>query len=329
MMPSIKPEKMSIQPIEMAPEPLTATPSSKSNKPRSEKKTKSKEDKKRKRDHTEDSDRHKSKKHRTKEAVTSNMKIIDEPSESPFHTQTSTLYLPLSPISQRQPLEGMCAEHLSPLILTYYPPLSGVILSYSNPRLAEQPFQDDGSETLLKSIDEFGVGFAWVTAEFLLFKPERGGLLEGYINLQNEGHLGIVCWNLFNASIERQRLPKDWNWIGVEETEADGQYANEGIGYYVDGTGAKIDGTIKFRVKDIESSADRERGFLSIEGTMLDSKDENELLDQEASSRKRGRDGSGRRLGGSRALGATSLGIPIEPDAMDVDGKDKKRRSKY
>lgn len=294
-------------------------------KEKSERKLKHKdgEEKKRKRTHDEDVPKHKSKKHRSDEPIEVKETVIEEaavpatkaetefPEESPFHVQTSSLYLPLAPISQRTPIEGICAEHLSPLILTYYPPFHGVILSYNNPRLSQEAFKNDGPRVLMKSVDEFAVSWAWVTAEFLLFKPTRGGLLEGYVNLQNEGHLGIVCWNLFNASVERQRLPKDWKWIGNGDLDADG-YAEHGAGYFVDGAGNKIDGIVKFRVKDIESSHDRERGFLSIEGTMLDDKDENELLQQENAINNNDKALVGIRLGGARALGATSLGVVIE-----------------
>lgn len=310
-------------------------------KDKSDRKHKSKDgkEKKRKRTQEEDGQKHKSKKHRhdksadteeidveEKAAAPVQAKNLESPEESPFHVQTSSLYLPLAPISQRTPIEGICAEHLSPLILTYYPPFHGVILSYSNPRLAEKPFQNDGAHVMMKSTDEYAVSWTWVTAEFMLFKPTRGGWLEGYVNLQNEGHLGIVCWNLFNASIERQRLPKDWKWVGTEDLEGDG-YAEDGVGYYVDGAGTKIEGIVKFRVKDIESSHDRERGFLSIEGTMLEDKEENELLEEENASRSTDKSTIGRRLGGSRALGATSLGVPAEP--TEEEGSRKRGKNEY
>jgi DNA-directed RNA polymerase I subunit RPA43 len=309
--------------IEIDNDPQTSVASPKKHKDRSEKKHKSDGEKKRKRDREEDVTSKKSKKHRSEGAAEKSSQIVTEESQdvissrndSPFHLQTSSLYLALAPISQRYPLEGICAEHISPLILTYYPPFRGVVLSYSNPRLSQKSFHNDGEEILMKSIDEYGASWSWLTAEFLIFKPQRGGELEGYINLQNEGHLGLVCWNLFNASIERKRLPKEWKWIGVEGEEKSGEgydYAEDGIGYYVDGEGKRIEGTIKFRVKDTESSHDRERGFFSIEGTMLDEKDEKELLDSEKASWKATKVGAGRRLGGARALGATSLGVPVE-----------------
>jgi len=307
---------------------------SEKHKSNSDKKHKSSDgEKKRKRDHGEEG--RKSKKHKSGKAVSQSSALRMTPTVSPFHIQTVSLYLPLAPISQQYPLEGLCAEHISPLILTYYPPFSGVLLSYSNPRLSEKPFADDGESVLLHNIDEYAVSWAWVTAEFLLFKPENGTLLEGYINLQNQGHLGIVCWNLFNASIESKRLPSDWSWKDVsemqngEDAEQGETYAEEGPGYWVDGEGNKVEGMVKFRVKEIESSHDRERGFLSIEGTMLSEDDEEELAESERDGPQITRDNAGKRLGGSRALGATSLGVTVEPDMVDVDTSAKKHRRKY
>jgi DNA-directed RNA polymerase I subunit RPA43 len=322
----------------MSIESTAATMGSEKHKSKSDKKHKSSHgEKKRKRDHGEEGHKSKSKKHKSDKANGQSSALETPSTASPFHVQTSSLYLPLAPVSQKYPLEGMCAEHISPLILTYYPPFNGVVLSYSNPRLSEKPFGNDGEEVLLKNIDEYAVSWSWVTAEFLLFKPEKGAWLEGYINLQNEGHLGLVCWNLFNASIERKRLPPDWKWMDVsemqneEEDEARGEtYAEEGIGYYVDGEGKKIEGMVKFRVKEIESSHDRERGFLSIEGTMLSEEAEEELLESEKNGTNNSKDSAGRRLGGSKALGATSLGVTVEPDLMDVDtGSKKKHRVRY
>ncbi|TGO55759.1 hypothetical protein BCON_0087g00120 [Botryotinia convoluta] len=319
--------------IEMPSQSTIAGASPKKHKSKSEKKHKSTDsEKKRKRENGEEG--HRSKKHRSEKTATLRSSSIQPPAEvSPFHLQTSSIFLPLAPVSQKFPLEGLCAEHLSPLILTYYPPFNGVILSYSNPRFAEKAFGNDGDSTLLQNLDEYAVSWAWVTAEFLLFKPEKGAWLEGYINLQNEGHLGLVCWNLFNASIERTRLPKEWRWVGVEDQEKDAEaeaeagatYAEDGIGYYVDGEGKKIEGTVKFRVKEIESNHDKERGFLTIDGTMLDEEAEMRLLETEQ-DRVGNKDSAGRRLGGAKALGATSLGVTVEPSATEVDTGKKYRR---
>ena len=224
---------------------------------------------------------------------------------SPFHQQTSSFYLPLSPISQSHPVEGLCAEHLSPLILTYYPPFHAVIISYSNARLCERPTSasDNGERGVFaRSIDEYAVSYVWVTADFLLFKPREGERIEGYINLQNEGHVGLVCWNLFNASIERKRLPKKWKWIAaggvVDEdgaTQENGQKERgRGEGHYVDGKGNKVEGMMSFSVRDVETSFNRQKGFLSIEGTTLDEEEERALAEKETLKASRGKAGKGK-----------------------------------
>lgn len=48
--------------------------------------------------------------------------------------------------------------------------------------------------------------------------------------------------------------------------------SDESSGHYVDAEGNKVEGLVEFTVKDFESapSSERERGFLSIEGTLLD-----------------------------------------------------------
>ncbi|MCJ1224707.1 hypothetical protein MMC12_001352 [Toensbergia leucococca] len=275
-----------------------------------------KREKKRKRDTHDDfpkllpTKKHRSKDHSKKaESVANSPDLSDLTAHSPFHHQTSSLYLPLSPISQLHPLRGLCAEHLSPLILTYYPPFHGVVLSYSDPRLSEDPTRSpdtsEGSRILARSVDEYAVSYVWITADFLMFKPRRGDIIEGWINLHNEGHLGLVCWNLFNASIERKRLPKEWVWVsggmgargstrlkeggsssgngfGEEEEEMDANEFGDVEGYFEDADGKKIEGQVRFRVKDIEASpsSDRDKGFLSIEGTMLDEAREARLLEK-------------------------------------------------
>lgn len=199
---------------------------------------------------------------------------------SPLIKRTISLFLALSPVSHNFPLEGACAEHVSPLLLTYYPPLNGVLLSYNNPRLSEHPEEgahlSEGTEStklLGKNIDEYAVTYVWLTAEFLLFRPDSGKVLEGYISLQNESILGLLCYNYFNAGIERARLPKDWRWVDGEAAEdGDRKQRNEsGTGRYFDGRGNEIEGRVIFKVKDFEATAgaDGTAGNINIYGTLL------------------------------------------------------------
>ena len=247
----------------------------------------------------------------------------DSPNGSPFHLQTFSLYLPLAPLSQLHPLEGLCAEHLSPLILTYYTPFRGVILSYHNPRLSNGPLastnEGDNEMPLARSIDEYAAPFVWVTAEFLILKPKVGTLMEGWVNLQNEGHIGMVCWNLFNASVGRKRIPTGWKWVQggwdvglkgskargkgmkdriqdpeMDDGDVDAESAEaENLGHFVDETGRKIEGALTFRVTRVEVSRTwdwekGERSFISLEGSLLTYEEEERLREKAAQRRSQG-----------------------------------------
>lgn len=209
--------------------------------------------------------------------------------QSPFVQETQSLFLGLSPVSHRFPLEGACAEFISPLLLTYYPPLNGVVLSYSNPRLSQHPehaIPGDGGESQIKvmgrSIDEYAVTYIWLTADFLIFRPVVGTVLEGYVNLQNQSILGLLCYNYFNAGIEQNRLPSDWKWVEDEEADDEdtrGRHVPRSNGHYVDADGNTVEGKILFKVKDFEASAGTDGGTSSINiyGTLLRDRDDAKL----------------------------------------------------
>ncbi|KAK5134706.1 hypothetical protein LTR08_006221 [Meristemomyces frigidus] len=216
-------------------------------------------------------------------------------SHSPFVQLTTSFYLALSPCAHDFPLEGLCAEHISPLLLTYCPSLKGILLSYDNPRLSEHP-QDqqtppasssrEANPVLARSIDEYAVTYVWLTADFLVFKPERGSYLEGYVNLQNESILGLVCYNYFNAGVEFARLPKDWRWVSEDDTfEGKGKQkaGKEGEGYWIDGAGKKVEGRLVFRVRDFEATPGTESGggSINIYGTLLPATEDIVMDDEE------------------------------------------------
>jgi DNA-directed RNA polymerase I subunit RPA43 len=230
---------------------------------------------------------------------------LEDVNLSPFYEKIYSLYLPISPISYQYPLSGICAEHLSPLILKYYPPFHGVVLSYSNAKLSahsEYTLENEKpGPVLARSVDEYAASFVWITAHFLIFSPTRGNSIEGWINIQNQGNLGLLCWNFFNVHIERKRLPKDWTWVsGTAQTRSgrnhdidksapgsEGDCTNRigiGEGYFQDGKGTRVEGLIRFQVRDVESSRslDRENTYLSINGTMLKPEEELALQKHEA-----------------------------------------------
>ncbi|KAL3469448.1 hypothetical protein BJX99DRAFT_241305 [Aspergillus californicus] len=325
--------------------------------------------KKRKHEKAEDADK-KSKKKKDKSSKTKDKTKPDTtPTQqreqdtvtpaSPYSLTTATLYLPLSPISisPTHALASLLAEHLSPLLLTYFPPLRGIVLAYSNASISSFPPSPQTSTstdprpqplTLAATAGEYGVMYVYLTATFLVFRPQRGQVLEGWVNVQSEGFLGAVVLNLFSVGIERKRLPTSWKWIppGEEgdaetggnpssaptsedededntsppfnpekerfnpivlasdanpfsydyldqdpltstadpETQGEGEDADESYeGYFRSVSGHHVRGTVKFRVVDIDviPGTERDRSFISLEGTMLSPEEENQLIEDE------------------------------------------------
>ncbi|KAF5866777.1 hypothetical protein ETB97_009935 [Aspergillus alliaceus] len=264
---------------------------------------------------------------------------------SPYVLTTATLYLPLSPISisPTHAKASLLAEHLSPLLLTYYPPLRGIVLAYSDASISSTPPSSSSSSdpadpnpkplTVAKTAGEYGVLYVYLTATFLVFRPQRGQILEGWVNVQSEGFLGAVALNLFSVGIERKRLPSNWKWLppgeegsvnGDKKTAASttasedddlepsasfnpekehfnpvslanpisdtlNEEANAeddespAEGYFQSVSGHRVRGTVRFRVVDIDviPGSERDRSFLSIEGTMLSPEDEVRVLEDE------------------------------------------------
>jgi DNA-directed RNA polymerase I subunit RPA43 len=132
----------------------------------------------------------------------------------------------------------------------------------------------DAKAVLSRSIDEYAVTFVWLTAEFTIFRPRKGTYLEGSVNVQNESMLGLVCYNYFNAMIERDKLPKDWRWLddGDEgsQSQKNRKRTLQGAGHFVDGAGEEIEGKLVFRVDDFEANpgSDGGPGTVSIIGTL-------------------------------------------------------------
>ncbi|KAI1466244.1 uncharacterized protein F4812DRAFT_100972 [Daldinia caldariorum] len=238
------------------------------------------------------------------------------PSEYPFFTQTVSQYLPLFPSGLIEPIEGFADQHLRPLLNRYVPSFRGVLLAYRNPRIGEAPGRGSLTEkskaketVLLESVNEYAVAFGWLTVDVDLFRPSRGASMEGIVNLQGEGHIGVVCWNMFNASIEASRLPHGWRWVDLLSNDKDkGKDRGKGkrtdrektaeeaklptpepvedqeddttqmhtTGYWVNETGQRIRGGAKlyFRIKHYEVGVSGDYGYLSIEGTMLADEEE-------------------------------------------------------
>jgi DNA-directed RNA polymerase I subunit RPA43 len=153
--------------------------------------------------------------------------VIDDTTPSPFHSVCLSLYVPLSAISlsPATALASLQAEHLSPLLLTYYPPARGIVLAFTDTVLSStrpQPSNPPpGSASLQPSTsilascaDEYGVSYLWLTTTFLVFRPTPAQILSGWINVCSDGFVGLLSYNYFQTGVARNRIPKDWRWVG-------------------------------------------------------------------------------------------------------------------
>lgn len=257
----------------------------------------------------------------------------------PFFTQTVSLYEPLYPIGWAQPVTSCQYQHLQHLQNKYVPSLRGVLLDYKNVAFGEKPGRngaalDDETPTTVMAKDEAAVGFGWITADVDLFVPSRGAWMEGSVNLQTEGHIGVVCFGKFNASIEARRLPPDWKWVpnespdaqGFEETASVITSDDHGVvrqihstGFWVDGSGDRVKGKTRFRIRNFDIGTSGETSYLSLEGTMLDKKGEKAVVAEEAETArmrkgKRGQKKARRRI---PEFAMTRFDVAEEDQAQD------------
>ncbi|KAK9236056.1 hypothetical protein V1525DRAFT_236025 [Lipomyces kononenkoae] len=205
------------------------------------------------------------------------------PSQSFFIVETS-MYVSIAPIYSLAPLQGIRAQHLDPLTMTYYPPVSGVVLACLGVSIDDA----DGAKVARDS----PFAFVWITTKLLVWRPQRGDILQGRINLQSRSHIGLLSFDVFNASITRDKIPATWKFIedvvdedaelgsatdldatgeangtGNGETEPldDEGDSSKGLGYWVNEMGKKIEGKLTFIIESLQLSG----RLFSLDGSLL------------------------------------------------------------
>lgn len=231
--------------------------------------------------------------------------------KTPFHLMTTSLYLSVSPrysfwpeetfghlISNPDPslrptseqaarmlsftpINGLRKDHLDPLLMSYYEPLDGVVIAYDNIR-----FESDKARIAAES----PFAHVWVTVDFLVWKPKKGDVLQGWVNLQSASHVGLLVENTWNVSIPKEKIPESWSYHEVREgftpkkSEApvpneageveEGMEGMEGVEYgnaetdaggWMDANGEYVDGLLKFQVESVQAIGH----IFSMEGSLL------------------------------------------------------------
>ncbi|KNE66436.1 hypothetical protein AMAG_11574 [Allomyces macrogynus ATCC 38327] len=114
-----------------------------------------------------------------------------------FSRVTATFYVHLAPKFVGAPMRGV-EDHLNRMLLKYNDQVGGVVLSYRNVQFL--------SDTAAILYDSPFMHFH-ISAELLAFAPTAGARLTGVINKQSPSHIGLLVYNLFNASIPAAQLP--------------------------------------------------------------------------------------------------------------------------
>lgn len=237
----VRSEDVELSAIAAESEPAVASPEKK------HKRHKSGEDKDSKKEKKEKKSKHSSKRASTPDEATENdaapvaatpkpqtshRMTIPDTKEYPFFTQTFSQRVPIWPAAFDEPLTKTAREYLDPMLNRYSPKFKGVLLAYKNVNVSHRPQRPnpndpptDETPVALESFECYAPPFAWLTADLHLFVPSRGAWMEGEINLQSEGHIGVVCFEKFNASISRRSLPRGWKWVEQTEEEREAEEA--------------------------------------------------------------------------------------------------------
>jgi DNA-directed RNA polymerase I subunit RPA43 len=214
--------------------------------------------------------------------------IPKDKSNVPYRITTTSLYLSLPPkysfypakvfphrlrnasnealahLRSLNPITGVQRHHLDPLLMTYYEPVDGVVIGYDNVRFE--------TETA-KIIAEAPWAHVWTTVDLLVWRPKKGMVLQGWVNLQSASHIGLLVDNTWNVSIPFARIPESWEYhegtaaptsweegMEVDETES----APEGA--WVDDKGYKVNGLLRFQVESVKAGG----SIFLMEGSLLD-----------------------------------------------------------
>lgn len=196
-----------------------------------------------------------------------------------------SLYVSLAPIYSQNLLQGIMKQHLNPMVMKYNVQVNGVVLGYEKLQVSDaDPLHDDNSpEKLIKLTPDSPFGFTWCSCDLLVWQPQVGDVVEGWIFIQSVSHFGLLIHDAFNASIKKNYIPEDWTFIQNEEHDKDSQINEDqnednnksaftsSMGHWVDANGEKVDGKLKFQIRSVYTKGK----VISVDGTLLTEEYEN------------------------------------------------------
>lgn len=203
------------------------------------------------------------------------------------------LYVSLAPMYLENPQQGIMKQHLNPMVMKYNNAVGGVVMGYKDLKILDvKPEEDDDTEYLVKVTPDTPFSFTWCSVNLYVWQPQVGDVLEGNIFIQSASHIGLLIHDSFNASIKKNNIPYDWNFVQNEEdsraeeaeettgesssNDKNNKYKNSSMGHWVDSNGEQIDGKLRFTVRNIYTTG----RVISVDGTLITNENENSEVEK-------------------------------------------------
>ncbi|KAG5363608.1 DNA-directed RNA polymerase I subunit RPA43 [Yarrowia sp. B02] len=185
-----------------------------------------------------------------------------------FHKVSTSMYVSLAPMFSQKPVAGVKSQHLDPLVTRYFAPAGGVVLAHYNLKLYKRGSEGEGASVMGKFVNESPFTFMWISTDLLVWKPQVGDRLEGYVNMQTPSHIGLLVHDTFNCSIKYANIPEDWVFTPFAETEtqtAKKDRVRQSMGYWSDGSGKRVEGKLEFIIKTVHTT-----NMVYLSGSLVD-----------------------------------------------------------
>lgn len=179
-----------------------------------------------------------------------------------------SLYASIAPIYQQASQDGIMRQHLNNMVMKFNNELGGVVLGYDNLEILGD--QAEESEKLVKLTADTPFAFTWCHVDIIVWQPQVGDIVEGWIFIQSASHIGLLIHDAFNASIKKNSIPNDWTFIHNEDLGENSQDSEDkkkfqSLGHWVDGQGEQLGGKLKFTIRNVYTTG----RMVSLEGTLL------------------------------------------------------------
>lgn len=202
--------------------------------------------------------------------------LNDEGISECFRVSRTSMYVSLAPSHITNPINGIKSQHLDPLVMKYFASARGVVLGYSNIVINSGELETVSENQIVAPVsDESPFSFLWITVDLLLWMPQIGDTLKGYIYMLTATHLGLLVHDTFNAHIRFRYIPQNWLFVpnqadefgenGQTDSESNGRSNFRSYGHWADENGIKVEGKITFTVRAIHTAGK----MISLEGTLV------------------------------------------------------------